>query len=90
LDTADLLIVSTVKFVGNKVTHLITFDLTGVPNRQVIANIYEVPAGAMQQQRPTPTRFLADVPALFLVAIVLGLLMQMGSSDRVTTATAAR
>jgi hypothetical protein len=34
--------------------------------------------------------FLADVPALFLVAIVLGLLMQMGSSDRVTTATATR
>jgi hypothetical protein len=32
--------------------------------------------------------FLADVPALFLVAIVLGVLMQMGSSDRVTTATA--
>ncbi len=34
-------------FAGNKVTHLITFDLTGVANRQVIANIYEVPAGAM-------------------------------------------
>jgi quercetin dioxygenase-like cupin family protein len=34
-------------FAGNKVTHLITFDLTGVPNRQVIANIYEVPAGAV-------------------------------------------
>ena len=34
-------------FVGNKVVHLITADLTGVPNRQVIANIYEVPAGAM-------------------------------------------
>jgi quercetin dioxygenase-like cupin family protein len=33
-------------FAGNNVTHLITFDLTGVPNRQVIANIYEVPAGA--------------------------------------------
>ena len=32
---------------GNKVTNLITVDLTGVPNRQVIANIYEVPAGAM-------------------------------------------
>jgi hypothetical protein len=31
---------------------------------------------------------IGDVPALFLVAIVLGLLMQMGSSDRVTTATA--
>jgi len=31
---------------------------------------------------------LGDVPALFLVAIVLGVLMQMGSSDRVT-ATAA-
>jgi hypothetical protein len=29
---------------------------------------------------------LADVPALFLIAIVLGLLMQMGSSDRVTAA----
>lgn len=34
-------------FAGNKVTHLITVDLTGVPNRQIIANIYEVPAGAM-------------------------------------------
>jgi quercetin dioxygenase-like cupin family protein len=32
-------------FAGNKVTHLITIDLTGVANRQVIANIYEVPAG---------------------------------------------
>jgi len=31
---------------------------------------------------------LADVPALFLIAIVLGVLLQMGSSDRVTTATA--
>jgi hypothetical protein len=27
---------------------------------------------------------LADVPALLLIAIVLGVLMQMGSSDRVT------
>ena len=34
-------------FAGNKVTNLITVDLTGVPNRQVIANIYDVPAGAM-------------------------------------------
>ena len=34
-------------FAGNKVTGLIRIDLTGVPNRQVIANIYEVPAGAM-------------------------------------------
>jgi hypothetical protein len=33
---------------------------------------------------------LGDVPALFLIAIVLGVLMQMGSSDRVTTATATR
>ena len=31
---------------------------------------------------------LGDVPALFLIAIVLGVLMQMGSSDRVMTATA--
>ncbi len=31
---------------------------------------------------------LADVPALFLIAIVLGGLMQMGSSDRRATATA--
>ena len=30
---------------------------------------------------------LGDVPALFLIAIVLGVLMQMGLSDRVTTAT---
>lgn len=34
-------------FAGNKVKNLVTVDLTGVPNRQVIANIYEVPAGAM-------------------------------------------
>jgi hypothetical protein len=32
---------------------------------------------------------LGDVPALFLIAIVLGVLMQMGSSDRVTTTVAA-
>jgi len=31
---------------------------------------------------------LADVPALFLIAIVLGVLMRMSSSARVTTATA--
>jgi hypothetical protein len=30
---------------------------------------------------------LGDVPALFLIAIVLGVLMQMGSSDRVMTAS---
>jgi hypothetical protein len=29
---------------------------------------------------------LGDVPALFLIAIVLGVLMQMGSSNRVTAA----
>jgi quercetin dioxygenase-like cupin family protein len=34
-------------FAGNKVTPLIRMDLGGVPNRQVIANLYEVPAGAM-------------------------------------------
>lgn len=34
-------------FSGNKVIPLVRADLTGVPNRQVIANIYEVPAGAM-------------------------------------------
>jgi len=34
-------------FAGNKVTPLIKVDLTGVSNRQVIANIYEVPPGAM-------------------------------------------
>jgi hypothetical protein len=33
---------------------------------------------------------LGDVPALFLIAIVLGVLMQMGSTDRVTAATATR
>ena len=32
---------------------------------------------------------LGDVPALFLIAIVLGVLMQMGSSDRVAVAAAA-
>src|SRR6516162_3320236 len=34
--------------------------------------------------------FLADVPALFLIAIVLGVLMQMGSGRSGTTATAPR
>ncbi len=34
-------------FAGNKVIPLVRADLGGVPNRQVIANIYEVPAGAM-------------------------------------------
>jgi hypothetical protein len=33
---------------------------------------------------------LGDVPTLFLIAILLGVLMQMGSSNRVTTATATR
>ena len=31
---------------------------------------------------------LGDVPALFLIAIVLGVLMQMGSSERVASAAA--
>ena len=34
-------------FAGNKVTNLTKSDLAGVANKQVIANIYEVPAGAM-------------------------------------------
>jgi quercetin dioxygenase-like cupin family protein len=34
-------------FASNKVTPLIQMDLSGVPNRQVIANLYEVPSGAM-------------------------------------------
>jgi quercetin dioxygenase-like cupin family protein len=34
-------------FAGNEVTNLTKSDLVGVPNKQVIANIYEVPAGAM-------------------------------------------
>jgi quercetin dioxygenase-like cupin family protein len=34
-------------FSGNKVTPLIKVDLSGVANKQVIANIYDVPAGAM-------------------------------------------
>jgi len=33
---------------------------------------------------------LGDVPALFVVAIVLGVLMHMGSSDRMTVAAAAK
>ena len=33
---------------------------------------------------------LGDVPALFLIAIVLGVLMQMGPSDRVTAAAVDR
>ena len=31
---------------------------------------------------------LGDVPALFLIAVVLGVLMQMGSGDRVASTTA--
>ena len=34
-------------FAGNKVTSLVKVDLTGVSNKQVIANIYEVPSGSM-------------------------------------------
>jgi quercetin dioxygenase-like cupin family protein len=34
-------------FTGNKVTPLVKMDLGGVPNRQVVANLYEVPAGKM-------------------------------------------
>jgi len=34
-------------FAGNKVTNLTKSDLAGVANKQVIANIYEVPAGAI-------------------------------------------
>jgi quercetin dioxygenase-like cupin family protein len=34
-------------FAQNKVIPLVKVDLTGVSNRQVIANIYEVPPGAM-------------------------------------------
>jgi len=34
-------------FAGNKVTPLVKVDLTGVSNKQVIANIYEVPPGNM-------------------------------------------
>jgi len=34
-------------FAGNKVTSLMKVDLTGVSNKQVIANIYEVPPGNM-------------------------------------------
>ena len=34
-------------FAGNKVTSLVKVDLTGVSNKQVIANIYEVPPGNM-------------------------------------------
>jgi quercetin dioxygenase-like cupin family protein len=34
-------------FAGNKVIPLVRMDLGGDPDRQVIANLYEVPAGAM-------------------------------------------
>jgi quercetin dioxygenase-like cupin family protein len=34
-------------FAENRVIPLVKVDLTGVPNRQVIANIYEVAAGVM-------------------------------------------
>jgi quercetin dioxygenase-like cupin family protein len=32
---------------GSKITNLVKIDLTGVSNKQVIANIYDVPAGVM-------------------------------------------
>ena len=32
---------------GSKITTLVKIDLTGVSNKQVIANIYDVPAGVM-------------------------------------------
>ena len=31
---------------GSKITNLVKIDLTGIPNKQVIANIYDVPVGA--------------------------------------------
>jgi len=34
-------------FAGNGVTALVKVDLTGVSNKQVIANMYEVPSGKM-------------------------------------------
>ena len=34
-------------FAGNKVIPLVKGDLSGVSNKQVIANIYEVPSGHM-------------------------------------------
>ena len=34
-------------FSGNKVTPLVRVDLTGASNKQVIANMYEVPSGNM-------------------------------------------
>jgi quercetin dioxygenase-like cupin family protein len=34
-------------FKGNKVNPVTKSDLAGVPNKQVIANVYEVPAGSM-------------------------------------------
>jgi len=37
---------------------------------------------------PERGHLLGDVPALFLIAIVLAALMQMGSADRVASATA--
>ena len=33
-------------FMGNKVTPIIKVDVTGAPTKQVIANVYEVPAGS--------------------------------------------
>ena len=43
--------VSDPAFPGNKVTPQAQADLAGVPDKQVIANIYEVPAGAMVPRR---------------------------------------
>jgi hypothetical protein len=47
---------------------------------------------ALQAFGDAPERghLLGDVPALFLIAIVLALLMQMGASERATSAAGAR
>lgn len=34
-------------FTGNKIIPIVKADVTGAPTKQVIANVYEVPAGAM-------------------------------------------
>ena len=38
--------VSNPAFSGNKVTPVVKVDVTGAPTKQVIANVYEVPAGS--------------------------------------------
>jgi hypothetical protein len=52
-------------FMGNKVTPIIKADVTGAPTKQVIANVYEVPAGSVVPRATfiTVMNFITCYPA---------------------------